>query len=108
MLLNGKVTNRTEFCAGESLTLVCSGTDRSASSWTIPGTSLKPNDLQVSSGVRTVNMEGFLSQYISGNEARLTFIAVSFLNDTNITCRDSLNNIDVENFLISLHGMTLG
>ena len=109
ILLNGEVTNRTEFCAGESLTLVCRNeVGQDAYSWTIPGTNIGPNDLQVANGTRTANMDGFSSVFISRNEARLMFTAVEFLRSETIICRDSLNNLNTEMFTISLHGMTLG
>ncbi len=106
MLLNDVVTDRTQFCVGESLTLVCNN-NTVTYSWRV-GSIITGNSLQVTPGTTTSTVMNFTATYISMTETRLQFmIPAVFDNNTVFTCFDVTNAVEVSTTTLQLHGMCL-
>ena len=91
--LDGKQTNRMEFCVGDDLMLVCSIGNNGAYQWTVPGLVVGNDGLtgvgnapvtQTAMGV-TFTLEAARIDLIT-TRSTLTFTVSSLLDGRNITC----------------------
>ena len=84
------ITNRTEFCVGEIMTLVCSYRYSTIEYvWQVPA-SLYGNHFRVSQFGRMSTLDGMNATYVSKNESTLVFVASVNLNGANIRCFDGV------------------
>ena len=91
MQVNGDATNitdRTEFCVGEIMTLVCSYSTR-IYVWQVPP-AIDGNIFQVSRFTPMSTMNGMNATYVSKNESTLVFVASVNLNGSDIRCVDGV------------------
>ena len=80
----GTATNRTQFCIGEVLTLVCRGVTTSYI-WEIPPL-ITGMELLATIVFRMNSFNNFNATFVSDTESTLVFVASMNLNDTVISC----------------------
>ena len=100
--IDGDLSNRTQFCVGESITFFCSGGGGSYD-WIIPSLSVA-FATSISLQVASESTFGFTARRLSASRSSLNVIAFDTLNGANISCRDAGNGNILSSAIVGIFG----
>ena len=101
--IDGDLSNSTQFCVGENITLFCSGGSGSYV-WIVPSLSISLSTT-FSQVVNSESTFGFTARRLSFIRSFLNVIAFDRLNDTNISCVDGGNEDILSSAIVGIFGM---